>query len=193
MPAPEPEQRDAARSATSASVASTRALEEAHALVEEAEALEPVAHEVEVGLQIRHRLVDGLRLLGRRRVSTGTVGDPDLALRQLVRVEVPAHEDARRRRGRCRTRRGRRGSPSTCIDAEAALEVVEPVPADRRVREEAVLAVDRRVRAGTTTAEQAAGTRPVVLGPGRELGPPRLARRSSRTSRGTSSRTSFSR
>ncbi len=88
MPLAEPEQRDASRCRRSGSVVVERALQEADAAVEQVEALERVADEVEIGLQVGHRLVDGLRLLAGRGRGPELVGDPDLAVRQLVGGEV---------------------------------------------------------------------------------------------------------
>ena len=100
----------------SASVSAGRALQEPDPVVEQVEALEAVAHEVEVGQDVGDpptiAAAVGRALPCRCRSGRPEpVGDPDRAVVQLVGVEVAAQEDRRRRRGRCRTRPGRRRRP----------------------------------------------------------------------------------
>ena len=71
-----------------------RSLQEAHAVVEQVEALEAVAHEVEVGLEAGDARAAGASA-PRRGSGDGPepVGDPHPAVGQLVGLEVGAHED----------------------------------------------------------------------------------------------------
>ena len=86
--APDAQQRDALDRRVGQRVAE-RALQEAHAVVEQVEALEAVAHQVEVGLEAGDAVVGELRRL-RRGSGDGAepVGDPHLAVGHLVGVEV---------------------------------------------------------------------------------------------------------
>ena len=71
-----------------------RALQEAHPVVEQVEALEAVAHEVEVGLEARRR---PSAAASARDPGSGdarnAIGDPHPAVGELVGVEVGAQED----------------------------------------------------------------------------------------------------
>ena len=111
-----------------------RALEKAHPVVEQAEALEAVADGVQVGDEVGEprRRASVLR----PRASAGppnAVGDPDrvldlVARRGNARMKIalpPRHGAARRQVA---------ANASVRIVVQAALEVVEPRAPDRRVR-----------------------------------------------------------
>ena len=113
---------------SSASVSRGCALEEADAIVEEPEAREAVAHGVEIRWLVGHRRCDG------DADGCEAVHDPDLAVVQLVRLEVSAQED------------GAAAASGAVFDevaldarvrmvVQASFEVLEADAAHRRVRE----------------------------------------------------------
>ena len=110
-------------------------LEEADPVVEELEALEPVAHEVQVGLEGGHAGAGQLRGGLRRRRRAELVGHPDPPVGELVGVEVGAHEDrAPAPAGAALEQVAGNGVGADRV--EALLEVIELRASHRGVRQE---------------------------------------------------------
>ena len=112
-----------------------RALEEADALVEQVEAEERVAHEVEVGVEPGYAFArqarSGLRIGSRAE----PVDDPHIAIRQLEPLDVRAQEH--RSATASDTAVGEVAGYRLRSDrVQAAFEVLEASPTDRGVRQE---------------------------------------------------------
>ena len=112
-----------------------RAGQEPHPVVEEVEAGEAVADEVEIGAEAGDPRLGQLDAGGGRGGGAEAVDDPDLPIGDLVRIEVRAHED------------GAATAPGAALDqvaldaldphrVQARLEVFEAPPPHRGVRQE---------------------------------------------------------